>query len=543
MNGTRAVQVEANATNHPQIGGLRIRDPYDPRINIEQLYKSFQAAAANIPNNNANGVVSTSAALQRAYQGKRPSALLEAPEDDETSNSAGQQAQQGQCYSNLVEACRPFFDSHEVADLMSPQPSLHHTNNTNQEMETNTAAAVAAAAQAADYQSSSGFTSFFTTTAKSESNGQTNSGSSGSFSDQSQKKNKLGTTEINQIHSSKKRIDNAASDFSDSSSLVVLARVKRKYNNKEQQQQSRQGTSSSNSDGSRKRRSDETEATTKRVRIDTVAIERHRPSRAETVKAQESQTSSLTQSLESGSDSGGLQLKKKEEDSSNTDSGTTQNQLTSQDTKQATKARVVTDSSGATTVNGSRSGSGTGSTNNTTSKSESGGSGNGDTNSDEKKVLPGDIDGPPSGEVNNEDTKLPTESQPVAVAYVKTDKPHIHHHHAGGHQELEKRKLPPEGVLKADHPEPVVTNVSQQGDVDIDAMVSKEKILEKKRKRMNMRREYEEEVCQMRDSSSSISPPQDSTLQVCIHLLFMGLVYDKHFNSQPLLPARKASHA
>ena len=523
MNGTRAVQVEANATNHPQIGGLRIRDPYDPRINIEQLYKSFQAAAANIPNNNANGVVSTTAALQRAYQGKRPSALLEAPEDDETSNSAGQQAQQGQCYSNLVEACRPFFDSHEVADLMSPQPSLHHTNNTNQEMETNTAAAVAAAAQAADYQSSSGFTSFFTTTAKSESNGQTNSGSSGSFSDQSQKKNKLGTTEINQIHSSKKRIDNAASDFSDSSSLVVLARVKRKYNNKEQQQQSRHGTSSSNSDGcSRKRRSEEsTETTTKRVRIDTVAIERHRPSQAEPLlKAQESQTSSLTQSLESGSDSGGLQLKKKEEDSSNTDSGTTQNQLTSQDTNQGTKARVVTDSSGATTVNGSRSGSGTGSTNNTTSKSESGGSGNGDTNSDEKKVLPGDIDGPPSGEVNNEDTKLPTESQPVAVAYVKTDKPHIHHHHAGGHQELEKRKLPPEGVLKADHPEPVVTNAVQQGDVDIDAMVSKEKILEKKRKRMNMRREYEEEVCQMRDSSSSISPPQDSTLQVCIHLLF-----------------------
>ena len=43
-------------------------------------------------------------------------------------------------------------------------------------------------------------------------------------------------------------------------------------------------------------------------------------------------------------------------------------------------------------------------------------------------------------------------------------------------------------------------------DVEQSAMASKEKIMEKKRKRMNMRREYEEEVQrQMRDSSESSS--------------------------------------
>ncbi|KAL7541166.1 hypothetical protein ACHAXR_013154 [Thalassiosira sp. AJA248-18] len=494
----------------PQLGGLRICDPSDPRVNIQQLYQ----ASTSLPNTTS-------------IPAKRSSELLDAPENGE------QQPQGSECYANLMEACRPFFHDSNAPLAPEPPPMLP-TNTAHQNV--------------GSEQSSSGFTSFFNS---SESN-QTNGSRSGGFSSEpSQHKKSVeqpqtfnqddavdqGNTvdqascppgeaeESNQAYSS----DNNSAYHSDASSMVVLARVKRKH--------TRQTTSSSNSDNinaSRERSSgDNTEGASKRVRIDAMALDgaRHR-SQTEASKSQGSQpptkqgdggqqqrtessshTSSLTQSLDSsGSDSGG-QLKKKEEDSnvegsSNTDS-TTHNQPT--EANQTDKPRVVTDTSGTTTANGS-SGSGTGSSNenNTTSKSESG---SGDGNSDEQKVSgerdsTGGSDGCGGGSsaAPNEDTK-PENSQPAA--HGMTDKPLIHHHHHGGHHEkAENGKAPPEGSNV--DPE-LAANVHQDG---VEAMVSKEKIIEKKRKRMNMRREYEEEVQrQMRDSSESISIDNETALE------------------------------
>ena len=472
-------------------------------------------------------------------------------------------------------ACRPFFhDSHALAvnALMasSKQPPLQvNSNNANKTASQN---------NAGSEQSSSGFTSFFAST-RSESN-QTNSGSGeGFFSEPSQRKNSLqqqqqqgvaaaaGTTSqvgdtvaaighqgpsfpsttteaMDDGDPAHHRSDVDKADQSDASSMVVLARVKRKH-----KEQSRQNTSSSNSDnsnGSRKRNSDSATETgaSKRVRIETVALDgaRHhssakageysKPPQQSTIT---SQTSSLTQSLDSsGSDSGG-QPKKTEEagsgsnnetggGSSNTDSNS-RSQPTSSDVNQTSatssaKPHVVTDiSSGTTTTtaNGS-SGSGTGSSNdvNTTSKSESG---SGDGNSDEQMKASGERDSTSgsdrrsggSSAAPNEDTKPEGAGQATLHAHAKTDKPLIHHHHHGGHHEKSIEgcgNMPqPEASVMADSSEVGMmaahANNAAHHQEGVEAQqVSKEKIMEKKRKRMNMRREYEG---QMRDSSESSS--------------------------------------
>jgi len=150
----------------------------------------------------------------------------------------------------------------------------------------------------------------------------------------------------------------------------------------------------------------------------------------------------------------------------------------------------------------------------------------------------------PEGEggAKKDETRQPVHNG-AGSAHVKADKPLIHHHHhgaacGGGHHNNKNEanlKPPPELLANTNGSElPVATgndvinggggNVHYNAvfnqdaqvppmDVEQSAMVSKEKIMEKKRKRMNMRREYEEEVQrQMRDSSesSSIAAPHDN---------------------------------
>lgn len=498
--GAAGLQVEANGSLKapPQLGGLRIQDPSELRVDVQQLYQSYQRATSNL--NTSSGEKSV-AKLARRFSS-------EGPED-----GAVEQAQSG-CYANLMEACRPFF--HDGRSTLATQVQSTSLSNPNSD----------------GGQSSSGFTSFFTTTNSGSATTKrtTNTGSGESSIEPSHHKKQAhqGDAAVDQeapchpaSEAAEVAINKADEDESDSSSMVVLARVKRKH-----KEQSRQATSSSNSDetiGSRKRSSGDTaERTPKRVRIDTVAINREKDrSQAKVSEPQCSQsptkeggrqqqrtesssfTSNLTQSLDSsGSDSG--QQKKKEEEGSNVE-GSSNTDSTSQnkEANQANKPPVVTDiSSGATTTANGSSGSGTGSGNENNTTSNKSESGSGDcANSDEQKVS-GERDstgsdgcGGGSSADPKEDTK--PESQPVTLTEI--EKPLIHHH-SGHHEKSENGKLPPpEGGSNSDAE---VANHQE----DVDAMVSKEKIMQKKRKRMDMRREYEEEVQrQMRDSSESSS--------------------------------------
>jgi len=264
---------------------------------------------------------------------------------------------------------------------MSPQPSIH--------LPPFATAQPPQPANDSSQQSSSGFTSFFTTTdAK---NSGTNSGaSSESFTSRDKKVDTAGKNET-------KEEDN----HSDTSSLVVLARVKRKH-------------LSSNSDGSKKSSSgdnkavEEGTASTKRVRIDTVSVVRNQGSQA---------SSSLTQSLDSSTD---LAV-------------ATKTAPLSQTTKRLV---TTTDATTATTA---------------TSKSE-------------------------SSPMNVDNLQIkPLENQHVAVDHL-----------------------------------PKTADKRQSISSNIDTMASKEELIEKKRRhRMNMRREYENE---RRDSSSSSDPQDSSTL-------------------------------
>ena len=316
---------------------------------IDQLWQSFQEAYTN---------ASTTF-------GKRASDILD------QGNELSQDNNQDQ-YTNLVQ---------QVHSLMSPQPSIHLPPAATAQPPQH------ATANDSQCQSSSGFTSFFTTT-DAKNSGTNSGGSSESYTSRDKKVNTA-------CHVDTKEGDN----HSDTSSLVVLARVKRKH-------------LSSNSDDSKKSSSgdnkavEEGTASTKRVCIETVSVAGNQGSQA---------SSSLTQSL-----------------GSSTDAAVATKTVP---LSQTTKRLVTTDATTATTG---------------TSKSES---------------SPMNVDNP----------KIkPVENQHVAVDHPKT---------------TEKR-----------------LSISS----NIDTMASKEELIEKKRRhRMNMRREYENE---RRDSSSSSDPQDSSTL-------------------------------
>jgi len=211
----------------------------------------------------------------------------------------------------------------------------------------------------------------------------------------------------------------------------------------------------------------------------------------------------------------------------------------------ATKpSHLVTDiSSGTNTANNSSgsgsnsgSGSGVGSGNDTQNENGATASKGGDgTNSDEQKAS-NERESTVGSETGAEEntTAMDVGLKSEEAINVSNNNSHVgpmltqgkigskplihHHHHAGRHGTagywIEKGD---NGKLGIEHESDEGTNnnkiINNNGNIkdcskahqdDVDAMVSKEKILEKKRKRMNMRREYEEEVQrQMRDSSES----------------------------------------
>ncbi|KAK1748405.1 hypothetical protein QTG54_000344 [Skeletonema marinoi] len=389
------------------------------------------------------------------------SAQKMASDQDETHGHSGHM-DSSECYTHLVEACRPFFNDSRT--LMSgEQPPTAQAN-----------------AGIDEAHSSSGFTSFFTTTNQSGSNSNNTNGSGGSSNDS---KSLQATETTKEIASQTEQEEQDNDTSSETSSLVVQARVKRKYKD-----QSRR-TSSSNSDqtnNNQKGSENNSEAVpSKRVRIETVALNAAKSKEKTKSKQQQQRTesSSLTSSLSASTEKNSAPKAQAEEGESNH----------SQATSTSAKPVVVTESSSGTNSANNSSGSGTGSgnDNNTTSKSESGGDGN----SDQQK-LPGDRDSTESeagaGQSQGEKQKPGSSALPIA----KADKPLIHHHHHRNEKKSQETSI--EGILA-----PAAAAAERQDKED--ALVSKEKRLEKKRKRRESRREYEEELRQTRDSSENNS--------------------------------------
>ncbi|KAL9189190.1 hypothetical protein ACHAXT_011680 [Thalassiosira profunda] len=466
---TSSIQVEASGlpdehlgSKAPQLSGLRLQDPLDQRIDAQQLYRTAMLDLSR----NATAAQKAVGALPRH---------LEGPEDGTMGEVQG-----SDCYTNLMEACRPFFrdgqsvltaSQRSMPKLKTPDMSIKRPPPIPPQQKNGSDGA----------QSSSGFTSFFTTT-NSGSN-QTHSGSGGSFSDKSSQRAVAGEGQKQVSNFPDESSENAHAhpddigddDQSDSSSMIVLARVKRKHKSIEkaeagQQTEAlpRQATASSNTtDDAKTRHSNDanTGGSSKRVRIETVAVDKSRrrsasdPTKPEAGQcAGSSLTSSLTQSLDSsGSDSNRGRAKKNEEGSnvegsSNAESGSGQNQP-SADTGQSNangKPRVVTDT-GTTTVNGS-SGSGTGSGNDANTNSNKSESGSGGGNSDQKVAGERDSTGSDgAGGLGANESAVATKPESEPVKTVQTHpQAHLHHHTHGGHlpYEGENRKmLPDESVM------------------------------------------------------------------------------------------------
>ncbi len=453
--------------------------------------------------------------LPKASSSSKPSAQGEEAKDGNEG-----QLDSSECYANLVEACRKFTHTTHPFALAQITVTYNHFLlvflylgpffNDSRALMTGEQPPMAQTNVGSDEaHSSSGFTSFFTTTNQS---GNSNTNSGGSSNDSSnQKKAKPQQEEAAQEASPQPKKDIEANDTSsETSSLVVQARVKRKY----KEQQTRR-TSSSNSDntGNAQKKTNEgivdAPVSSKRVRIETVALDAAKSKEKAKSKVQRTESSSLTSSLSASTETNSAK-KSKEEDKAN------QNQ----DTDTSAKPRVVTDSSGTTTANNSSgSGTGSGNDNNTTSKSDSGGDGT----SDQQK-LAGDRDSTADSETgagesqSQEEVKQKADSTPSPTA--NANKPLIHHHHT--RNEKKPHDAPMKDVDDSATAAAVAATAAARQD-EADALVSKEKRQEKKRKRMVSRREYEEELRQMRDSSESnsdaaLEPGKPVTLEEVLSL-------------------------
>ena len=449
--------------------------------------------------------------LAKSYKASQSStAGLELPKED-LNNSDGRSNEpedhpNQDCYNNLMEACRPFFQDSECIMKSKKIPMLPTTTNNQSQ------------AGSDEAQSSSGFTSFFTTT-KSDSNTNAGEGSS-SQSEFSQNNKKRGAdegsneAEGNPImqeqadtpqpeHGSEHHAHNLHHNhhimegayLSDSSSMVVLARMKRKYKSQRGQEDEKH---------------DATKHTSKRVRIETVALDaaKSRPSnqKQQQQNGKQPESSSLSSGLSTsvnssgseGGNGGGGEAKATStsvEDRSKTDSqsGSAEN------SKQQT-ARTVTDTSGTTTANNS-SGSGTGSGNDAdqTNNTESGSQIEGNSNSDDKTPTYCEKD---SLSDNNTVAAINGDANKKAED-LPPDKPMIHHHNHGG------KKIPVVDHTPKDPADSAIDEQEQPTPTNNAVITKEEKLIEKKRKRMSARKEYEEDLQrQMRDSSESSSNPK-----------------------------------
>eukprot|EP00986_Skeletonema_menzelii_P016287 scaffold14160_cov169-Skeletonema_menzelii.AAC.1 len=229
----------------------------------------------------------------------------------------GEHMDSSECYAHLVEACRPFFnDSRALMTTEKPPPPIQVNAGTD------------------EAHSSSGFTSFFTTTNQSGSNSNNTNGSGGSSHDSSNQKKEIPQAAETNTHAPQMEQDNADNDTSsETSSLVVQARVKRKYKEKSRR------ASSSNSDQTNSNqnitnvgneKNDET-LPSKRVRIETAALDVANAKSKEKAKSkqhqQRTESSSLTSSLSASTQTNSAPKAQAGKEEANQSQGTNEQKL------------------------------------------------------------------------------------------------------------------------------------------------------------------------------------------------------------------------
>lgn len=463
-----------------QLGGFRIKESSDPRIDLVKLYQASQNATADLEPQTGD--------LDRAQGSNANGNIKDSNCPQDTPND---------CYANLMEACRPFFQDSKTIMNSKKIPMLT-TTAINQPQ-----------AGSDEAQSSSGFTSFFTTT-KSDSNTNAGEGSS-SQSDFSRNNNNNnnkkkqeakmdGNEQSNDNHSPdySQEDKNLKSDHawrhssnhsqhnqydpsyqSDSSSMIVLARMKRKH--KDQRR-----------NVGMKSHGEAREHVSKRVRIETVALDAAKYRSLMMQKKERNpklpESSSLSSGLststgsESGSGKGGVQTKNipgaastSVEDRSKADSQSGSGEISKERT--ARTARTVTDTSGTTTVNNSSSGNDAEPTNKSEFSSQIGGSSNSDGKTRaywEKDSL---SDSNTVAAINGDGNE-------------KADAPLIRHHNRGTRKYIMVDHTPRYPFESAKEPE---------------VPSKEEKLIEKKRKRMSARKEYEEDLMRDRPRSGESS--------------------------------------
>lgn len=423
----------------PQLNGVRISHPMDPRIDLSTVGHLPGEEVPVATNGGQSQVLNL--VLQPPPQVSQPPA----PSIDN--------------YLNLMEAVRPYFMSHGM-------PTVHHMPNSHEagQMEK----------EGSDENqdgtpSSEGFTAFFTTTSDSNSNsdGKSNKKSNSQTMDGNTKPSELSPQDErtneerprDERTSGEKPLSHAedVADDSDNSSMVVLVRVKRKHLRKQQAEGQGDETNLSGGD----------EAKGLNFQDNQHHNEENRNKRSQQGMDIQHENASMGQRHEKSSTSSSegnepIMLQGQHE---------AHQQQGIQDNGQG-QIRIVSEVSSTTNTANNTSGSGSGGNSGTNSGSGSNQNSSGSGNENQAS----------SGSGND--------------GHVRDDKC------AGERNAVQVDNGRVKSRMEADEAEMVDSRKAPPSQEDDEAS-REQKLLDKKRKRMNMRREYEEQVQQELGSESS----------------------------------------
>lgn len=452
----------------PQLNGVRIQHPMDPRIDLTTV--------GHIPTGHDPGMPIQVAAVNGALN-TMPAPGVVPPSMDH--------------YMHMLEAVRPFFSAY---GLQQGQQTVQQQNG----------------GSGSDVFSSEGFTSFFTTT---NSNTTTSDSNSDSRGQPSVSKPQDGTDAA--------KGSNAPMDESDASSMVVLARVKRKHLKKQADQRSSSSTSSAERPEPQHQHNVETvEGDIQQELQPQAAQEAGAPQVPPPVEGQqESSFSSSSSEAPANNDApqGPLHIQQdiiEREGAPRIHHYAMPPRIVSESSDRqssATSNVMTTTTSGSGTGSGSGGNSGSGSAN---GSSGSGNEGKGSSTDNAKgENSAGDVNSNSDENITTgKENKVALENDVnaehwKAVADVSNATGALHRHTASI-PDAPAGVQPPTVAFK--HPAHAQDGVLKDEGKDA---VREKKLQDKKRKRMNMRREYEEQVQQEMESSESSAGPSEIFLK------------------------------
>lgn len=446
----------------PQLNGVRIQHPMDPRIDISTV--------------------------GHVYKGHDPGMPLQLAPNGDATPATGVFPQSEDHYMHMLEAIRPFFSAY---GFLPAEETIQQNG-------------------ASDPLSSEGFTDFFTTTCSNATSSDNNSHTRTSVSKPQD------TEGVAKAGSNR----DSAIDDSDASSMVVLARVKRKHLKKQADQRSCSSTSSAEERNEQpephQQQTGESGEGTTQEEAEPQAVQDARLV-APVQGPQESSSSTSSSEERADNDAPQEPLHLQQEIIQREGAGIHH---------YATPLRIVSESSDmlscttsnamATTTSGSGTGSGSGGNSGSGSPNGSSGSGNegkGSSTDNANSEHSG-------GEVksNSDENITSKESKPVVETgrNAQNWKEYADASYATGalQQDVAPIRNASAGVQPPSvafmHPIDAKNESSMN---EGDHAVREKKLQDKKRKRMNMRREYEEQVQQQMESSESSQDPSEIFLR------------------------------